>query len=226
MAFSLSKVVPWGRSLEQYRGMFALSDADLDRRILGCADGPASFNAEMTSLGKRVTSFDPLYQFSVKDIRARIDETIDEIIRQTRQNIDSFCWSDEIPTPEALAANRVASMSRFLNDLERGLTAGRYVVAELPHLPAADGSYDLALSSHLLFHYSEHLSEQFHLDSVRELARVAAEVRIFPLLELGGKLSRHLDAATAMLEEAGKTVTVEHVDYEFQRGANQMLQIR
>ena len=226
MAFSLSKVVPWGRSLAQYRSMFALDDADLERRILGCADGPASFNAEMTAMGKSVTSFDPLYQFSVDEIRQRIDETVDEIIRQTRLHRDTFCWSEEIPTPEALADNRLASMNRFLDDLDIGREVGHYIVAELPPLPVEDGSFDLAVSSHLLFHYSEHLTEQFHLDSVRELSRVAREVRIFPLLELGGRLSRHLDAAIESLKTIEKTATVEQVDYEFQRGATQMLRIR
>ncbi|MEZ6144319.1 MAG: class I SAM-dependent methyltransferase [Planctomycetaceae bacterium] len=160
------------------------------------------------------------------EIRQRIDETVDEIIRQTRLHSDTFCWSEEIPTPKLLAENRLASMNRFLDDLDQGREEGRYIVAELPSLPAEDGSFDLAVSSHLLFHYSEHLTEQFHLDSVRELSRVACEVRIFPLLELGGRLSRHLDAAIDFLKSIGKTTTVEQVDYEFQRGATQMLRIR
>jgi hypothetical protein len=46
MAFTLDQVVPWGRSFDEYRRMFALSDDDLGLRILGCADGPASFNGE------------------------------------------------------------------------------------------------------------------------------------------------------------------------------------
>ncbi len=35
--------------------MFELSDPDLDGRILGCADGPASFNARGGCPGKAVT---------------------------------------------------------------------------------------------------------------------------------------------------------------------------
>ena len=54
--FTLDKVVPWGRSFDEYRRMFALTDADLRGRILGCGDGPAAFNAEATRLGMRVTS--------------------------------------------------------------------------------------------------------------------------------------------------------------------------
>jgi hypothetical protein len=58
--FALDAVVPWGRSFDEYRRMFAMSEADVHSRILGCADGPASFNAEATRRGLRVISCDPL----------------------------------------------------------------------------------------------------------------------------------------------------------------------
>lgn len=46
MSFELDDIVPWGRSFEEYRRMFALSPDDLTGRLLGCGDGPASFNME------------------------------------------------------------------------------------------------------------------------------------------------------------------------------------
>ena len=58
--FTLDQVVPWGRSFAEYRRMFALSDADLGLTIVGCGDGPASFNAEATALGATVISCDPI----------------------------------------------------------------------------------------------------------------------------------------------------------------------
>lgn len=64
MAFELSRVVPWGRSYAEYVAMFALSDEDLKRRILGCGDGPAALNAGLTGRGGSVVSVDPLYAFS------------------------------------------------------------------------------------------------------------------------------------------------------------------
>ena len=54
MAFTLETVVPWGRSFDEYRRMFALTDSEIGQRILGCADGPASFNAELTAAGGTV----------------------------------------------------------------------------------------------------------------------------------------------------------------------------
>ena len=39
---TLDGVVPWGRSLAEYRQMFALTDADLAGHDFACGDGPAS----------------------------------------------------------------------------------------------------------------------------------------------------------------------------------------
>ena len=101
--FTLSEVVPWGRSLDEYRRMFALTDDDLRRRILGCADGPASFNAEATALGHSVVSCDPLYRFATDEIRQRIDQTFAIVIEQTRTNAADFVWSTQLPDVEAPA---------------------------------------------------------------------------------------------------------------------------
>ena len=56
MAFKYETVVPWGRSFEEYQRMFALTEQDLNLRIVGCGDGPASFNAHMAERGRRVVS--------------------------------------------------------------------------------------------------------------------------------------------------------------------------
>jgi hypothetical protein len=224
MAFSLANVVPWGRSFDEYCRLFAITEADLGGRILGCADGPASFNAEATRRGTDVVSVDPLYAFSRSEIRERIDATYEEVIEETRRNRDEFIWS-EFSSHEELGRARMAAMERFLADYEAGRAAGRYVAAELPSLPFPDQSFDLALCSHFLFLYSDRLSEAFHTASVRELCRVAREVRIFPLLALGGTPSLHLAPVTAALRDQGWTADVVPVGYEFQRGGNQMLRL-
>jgi hypothetical protein len=61
---ALDQVVPFGQSLDEYRLMFSLSEEDVAKAIIGIADGPASFNAGMHALGKRVVSVEPLYVFS------------------------------------------------------------------------------------------------------------------------------------------------------------------
>ena len=125
--------------------MFALSSDDLHSRILGCADGPASFNAEATTAGFSVISCDPLYQFTESGIRQRIRETADIVLEQARQNRDQFVWSASV---EEVRELRMATMDRFLADFETGGRQGRYVDAALPELPFPDGAFDLALCSH------------------------------------------------------------------------------
>jgi hypothetical protein len=117
-------------------------------------------------------------------------------------------------------------MRVFLEDYEAGKTAGRYVEASLPSLAFGDGAFDLALCSHLLFLYSAQFDEGFHRASVRELCRVASDVRVFPLLALDGSRSPFVDACLADARGAGLHATIEKVDYEFQRGGNEMLHVR
>ncbi len=205
--------------------MFALTDADLGSRILGCGDGPASFNAVLTRKGGRVVSVDPLYRFSQDDIRERIRRTCTEVLEQTRKNAQEFVWTS-IKSIDELGRLRMAAMEDFLLDYPQGAVEKRYLEGELPRLPFPDRSFDLALCSHLLFLYSEHLSEDFHVESIHELCRVAGEARIFPLLELGSKKSRHVQAVMTRLAAAGYAVSVETVPYEFQRGGNQMMRVK
>ena len=223
--FTLDQVVPWGRSFDEYARMFALGPRELSGRILGCGDGPASFNAEATRRGIRVVSCDPIYEFDETLLQRRIDETASQIIEQTRRNAGEFVW-DTIRSIDELRETRMAAMTRFLEDFAPGRAAGRYVAAALPTLPFADNTFDLAVSSHFLFLYTAHLGESFHIEAVRDMCRVAGEVRIFPLLALGGAPSAHVGPVTDNLTRAGFAVSVEQVPYEFQRGGNRMLRVR
>ncbi len=220
----LSQVVPWGRSLAEYVGMFALSERDLAKRILGCADGPASFNAEMAARGYRVVSCDPLYVFNSQELRQRFDETFATMMAQMPAKRDNFVW-DTIPSIQALGEMRMTAMEAFLRDFAGDRRGSRYVVSALPHLAFANSAFDLALCSNFLFLYSEQLGEDFHVAALRELCRVATEVRVFPLVDLDGQVSPHLGPALTALRRAGFHATVSRVPYEFLKGANEMLVI-
>lgn len=224
MPFELNDVVPWGRNLAEYRAMFALSDADLAGRIVGCGDGPASFNAEATRAGSCVVSVDPIYRFTRDALAQRIDETRQQVIEQARRNRDQFVWTS-IESLEELETVRMTAMRAFLQDYVSGLATGRYVDGGLPELPFEDDAFDLALCSHYLFLYQDQVDEAAHTAAIREMCRVARETRVFPLLALDGETSRHLDPVVERLQGEGYTVAVERVDYEFQRGGDQMLRV-
>src|SRR5579862_543133 len=179
----LRQTVPWGRSFEEYLRMFALGERELRLRIVGCGDGPAAFNAEMTRRGHRVVSVDPLYHFSAEEIAERIRDVYDEMVEGARRKADSFHWTD-FRSPEDLGRRRMEIMRVFLADYPAGRETGRYVEGALPTLPFADGEFDLALCSHLLFTYSSILSEDEHVKAIDEMCRVAGEARIFPVLDM------------------------------------------
>ena len=86
MGFTLDKVVPWGRSYDEYLRMFDLTEAELGLRLLGCGDGPAAFNATLTQRGGKIISVDPVYAFDAEQIRGRISETYETVMAQMRQN--------------------------------------------------------------------------------------------------------------------------------------------
>lgn len=134
MPFSIDRVVPWGRSAAEYRAMFALDAAHFGGRILGCGDGPASFNAEVSAQGHIVVSVDPLYGVSAAAIERRVEETFDEVMDQMRQNAGEFVWT-HVPSVDELGRRRTAAMRRFLADYPRGKAEARYVEGALPELP-------------------------------------------------------------------------------------------
>jgi hypothetical protein len=226
MSMQLQEVVPWGRSLDEYRGMFALSDADLQGRLLGCGDGPASFNAELMASGKpqRLVSIDPLYLFAGSEIATRVEQTYETIVSNVKRNPDRYVWI-YFKDPDALGAARLNAMKIFLDDYETGRAEGRYLAAALPKLPFNDQEFDLCLCSHLLFLYSAQLTADFHLASMLEMLRVAQEVRVFPLLDLDLQRSKHLDPVIAELRLANFCPEIVDVPYIFQKGGGQMLRV-
>lgn len=204
--------------------MFSLTEKDLMLDMLGCADGPSSFNSELTKRGGRVVSADPLYQFTKAQIYGRIKDVYNEVLEQTRNNRDDYVW-DTVHSIEELGRIRMSAMQEFLDDYELGLRCGRYLTGSLPSLPFANGRFQLAVCSHFLFLYSDHLSLEFHIRSVLEMCRVAAEVRVFPLQKLNAEPSLYIKPVLSELIKRGYGAEIVKVEYEFQRGSNRMLRI-
>jgi hypothetical protein len=218
----LKNVVPWGRSFDEYQEIFSLTNVDLNKSILGCGDGPASFNAELTKRGGNVVSVDPTYEFTAEELQSRIAQVYDEIMPQMLINKDRYVW-ESIPSVEALGKIRMRAMNEFIADFEVGKKSGRYFHDSLPSLPFKEKEFDLALCSHYLFLYSEHVNLEQHIASVKELSRVAREIRIYPLLSLDGVISKHLNDVILALTDMGLNCSLVGVEYQFQKGATQML---
>ncbi len=221
----LKNIIPWGRNLQEYRAMFSLTEAVLAQPILGVGDGPASFNAEaFTSGAKGIISVDPLYAYTRQQIAARIDECFDHVVSEVHRCAEDFVWVNFAGPDELIEARRTA-MRRFLSDYDAGLAAGRYIAGALPNLPFPEYAFPLALCSHFLFLYSAQLSLEFHLSAIREMLRVANEVRIFPLLDLTCARSAYIEPVCMALQQDGFSTEETIVAYEVQKGGNAMLHI-
>ncbi|MFC1665597.1 SAM-dependent methyltransferase [Pseudomonadota bacterium] len=218
----LENIVPWGRSLNEYKAMFSLTDIDLKKKILGCGDGPACFNAELTKLGGHVVSVDPIYEFDSTQIRSRIEQVYPQIMSQMLKNSGDYIW-DTMTSVEELGNIRMRSMEEFLSDYDIATSSERYVNASLPILPFDKHEFDLALCSHYLFLYSSLVDQVQHFSSMMELCRVAKEVRVYPLLSLEGAESKHLQPIMDKLSSNDIEVSLQPVTYQFQKGATKML---
>ncbi len=109
----LENIVPWGRNLEEYQKMFLLSASNLKSKILGCGDGPSSFNQELNIKGIKHISVDPIYQFSKKEIQQRIEDTSIIVSEQLRLNKADFIWHDIFPITTFFYTNKNKAKSLF-----------------------------------------------------------------------------------------------------------------
>ena len=224
MTVILENVIPLGRSLSEYKQMFGLSETDLGRSIIGVGDGVASFNSEMKEMGNKVLSVDPLYEFDGNEIRKRFYEVIDDVVEQLRSTREDYNWTF-FKDPDEYREHRINTTEIFVRDFESGKREGRYKFGELPDLEFEDNSFEIALCSFFLFFYSEQLDYAFHLASVKELIRIAKEVRIHPLIDLAVNRSVHLDPVINEIEKEGYLVEIKKVEYDMQPNGNIMLSI-
>lgn len=123
--------------------------------------------------------------------------------------------------PETRGRYQRAAYERFLADY--ATHPGRYVAGALPDLPLSSNAVDLALVGNLLFLYDDRLDQAFHEAALRELARVAREVRVFPLASLSRERSNLVTPVAASLRADGLDTALRSVPYEFQPGATEML---
>lgn len=224
MKFELDKVVPWGRNLKEYREMFNLSDNDLNKNIISFGDGPASFNSELSQIGKKCVSVDLIYQFSEKELDKRFKIVRNQVMEQVRNNTENFTWKN-IKNPDELEILRINSMSDFLKDFSKGKKEARYIYHSLPEkLNFKEQTFDLGLSSHFLLLYPK-LGIDFHIKSLSEMLRLCKEVRIFPILNLNAEKSEMLDDIITYFKK-NYCINIEKVKYEFQKNGNEMLIIK
>ncbi|MFD4291923.1 methyltransferase domain-containing protein [Rhodococcus sp. NPDC058532] len=214
------------RSLDEYKAMFNLTERDLSRKILDCPGGAAGLTSAVNRLGGDVTACDMAYfDRKAEQLAGIVAAETCRGNRYIRANLEHYDWTFFADPDEHLRLRQHA-VEEFAADITRN--PHRYVAGRLPALPFPDASFDLVVSSHLLFSYSDRLDLTFHLEALTELMRVSrSEVRIFPLVASGSAaLYPHLDTLLTDLRGRGVEGEVVEVEYRFQRGAHHMLVCR
>ncbi|USQ14984.1 hypothetical protein J2N86_06725 [Legionella lytica] len=220
----MRKLVLWGHNVDEYRDMFDLSQDDMNSRILEYGCGPSAVNAQQFHEAHEAVSCDPLFVLDKDTLSSKAVMIFSEMVHEVQKEQDKFDFS-EYGSLEQLIEKRQRGMKEFFADYEQGKAEGRYYGAADYHLPYPDFSFDFALSAHYLFADLEDQTIDFHLNVIRELARVAKEVRIFPLIDREGKTSELLGPVLLQLQQENYGVEVREVVYHLHKAENAMLRV-
>lgn len=214
----------WGQHIDEYQQMFGLSGSDINSRLLEYGCGATAVNAQLHARGQTVISCDPLFSLDKSHLERAVQSMFDEAVRHLNTNPEQYDFSYH-GSFTSLMAKRREGISTCLADYDLGRMEKRYLSLEHDALPFEDFSFDFALSSHFLFASIEEQDVDFHLQCIRELARVAKEVRIFPLIDENGQPSPVLGPVLLGLQQANYGVEVRKVDYQLQFGGHAMLRV-
>jgi hypothetical protein len=197
--FTVDGMQFFGRELGDYLAMFSLPAERLPGlRVLDCPSGPGSFVAESTARGACTVGVDPLYAQPLDVLLARGRRDVQHTIERMQLKASAFADIDLA----AYQASKLRALDRFAADYPAGISEGRYLAASLPALPFPDRHFDLVLSAHLLFTYSDPahggilpdspFSLEWHLRSAEELWRTCrGELRLYPTTTRWETPSRH-----------------------------------
>lgn len=202
--------------------MFSLSDEDLALRVLDCPGGAASFVAEAGARGTDAVAVDPQYGPGREELGPLALRENEHKHADLVERAGDFVWT-WFEDPGQYTRLRSRSARAFSADI--AARPERYVLGSLPRLPFRDRSFDLVLSSHLLFSYGEQLDEDWHRDALLELVRLSRwQVRLYPLFRhADSRRYPALDAMRVMLAGHGVSSRVERVKYAFAPGDEEML---
>jgi hypothetical protein len=220
----LSRIVFIGRTFDEYLSMFNLTKTELKgQSILDCPAGSCSFTAFANQHGADVTATDMAYFYDFEELQKKGIQDLEHAMTSMESVQTNYVW-DYFKSVEELKKHRYQALSDCSYDMKKH--PGRYIASILPSLPFENKQFDMTLSAHLLFMYSDRLDFDFHMKSIQELLRVTKkEIRIFPLTSLSGNRYHRLDEVFSFLHQQGCVTEEITVGYEFQKGANSMLKI-
>jgi len=216
----MRKLVLWGHQPADYEEMFALQPEDLNKKILEFGCGPSAVNASLPN----IISADPLFVLDKDTLSSKTSLLFAEMLREVKHHQDRYDFESHGGL-EQLVWQRKKGIEKFFADYELGLEEQRYIPVTDYHLPFDDFRFDYALSSHYLFAGLDNQTVDFHVKIIKELARVAKEVRVFPLIDRYGEVSEFLGPVLLELQNENYGVELKDVAYSLQKSGNAMLRV-
>jgi len=220
----MRRLVLWGHHLDEYRDMFQLSEADLTKRFLEYGSGATAVNFELQDLASECISCDPWFHLNIAALKTEITANFDARLQQFKTEKQVFDLS-RYGDLDTLLAYRREGIATFLADYDQGRLDKRYLPVVDTELPFGHFAFDFALSAHCLFADLDYQTVDYHVGVIKELARVAKDVRIFPLVDARGIPSPLLGPVLLALQQANYGVEVRDVSYHLQPKGNAMLRV-
>lgn len=222
----LKDIVLIGRTFNEYYKMFDISSIDAKKeKILDVASGVSSFCAEANSKGYDVTASDRIYCFSAEEIEEKCSKDLALTMKRLSDVKDLYKW-EFYKNIGDLEKERKKAYTRFIEDFKQKLDTV-YIKTEYPKSNFKDKRFTIALVSHFLFIYDEHLDYEFHKQTIKEIVRTTSkEIRIFPIVNLKGEKSMFVNRIMNDDDFTMCKMQIIKVDYEFVKGGNEMLTIR
>lgn len=220
----MRETVLMGHSLADYQRMFGLNDADLHANLLEYCCGVTAVNAELHAQQLSMVSCDPLFSLDKDSLSKRVHSGFEEAVQKLKADSSNYHFK-HYGNLEALIEKRREGLTEFFADYDIGKQESRYLPMSDPHLPFADFTFDFALSAFYLFVTPEQQTVEFQLQTIQELARVAKEVRIFPLADVAGQPSSVLGPVLLGLHQRNFGVEIREVDEHLYKGSHAMLRV-
>lgn len=220
----MNQRVFWGHDLDDYMEMFDLAPADFKGSILEYGAGPSALNRDLLDVSARCVSCDPLFVLDYDTLKIKTALVFQNMIDQVIVEQTNFDFSKEGGV-EGLIKQRREGMERFFLDYPKGKRQKRYFPVQTIDLPFKDFEFDYVLSSHYLFSGLDGQNETFHVALIQELARVAKEVRIFPLIDSFGNPSPFIGPVLLALQQKNYGTEIRSVAYHLQKKGNAMLRV-
>lgn len=211
----------WGHTAADFQKMFALET--FPERILEFSSGISTLNLELNNT-HTIHSIDPRFALDKDTLKCKAELIFHDMQEQVMHNESRYNFVS-YGGLDTFIRKRYEGMQRFFADYDTGITEGRYRSINSMQLPYEDFYFDLAMSSHYFFAGLAEQDVNFHVRMLQELARVAKEVRIFPLVHADGSTPQELGPTLLALQQAGYGAEVRSIIDPLEPAGNAMLRV-